>query len=95
MDVSYGDFVWNVHKEKANILKHGVGLAEASQVFWDAALRIYVDDAHSVTEERYFGVGDVNGRIMMVRFTYRNKKIRIFGAGYWRKGKGLYEKKKD
>lgn len=31
------------------------------------------------------------GGIMTVRFTYRNNKIRIIGAGYWRKGKKLYE----
>jgi hypothetical protein len=32
------------------------------------------------------------GAIMTVRFTWRNQKIRIFGAGYWRKGKAIYEK---
>jgi hypothetical protein len=26
-----------------------------------------------------------------VRFTYRENVIRIFGAGYWRKGKQIYE----
>jgi hypothetical protein len=31
--------------------------------------------------------------IITVRFTYRYGKIRIFGAGYWRKGKKEYEKK--
>ena len=29
---------------------------------------------------------------MTVRFTWRDRKIRIFGAGYWRKGKAIYEK---
>lgn len=28
---------------------------------------------------------------MTVRFTYREGRIRIFGAGYWRKGKSVYE----
>jgi hypothetical protein len=28
---------------------------------------------------------------MTVRFTYRSEVIRIFGAGYWRKGKQIYE----
>lgn len=31
---------------------------------------------------------------MTVRFTYRERRIRIFGAGYWRKGKRIYEKNK-
>ena len=30
---------------------------------------------------------------MTVRFTYREGVIRIFGAGYWRKGKQIYERK--
>ena len=29
---------------------------------------------------------------MTVRFTWRSRKIRIFGAGFWRKGKTIYEK---
>ena len=31
--------------------------------------------------------GRVSGEIMTVRFTCRENKIRIIGAGYWRKGK--------
>jgi len=30
--------------------------------------------------------------ILTVRFTYRAGIIRIFGAGYWRKGKVIYER---
>lgn len=29
---------------------------------------------------------------LTVRFTYRGSVIRIFGAGYWRKGKVIYER---
>lgn len=36
-------------------------------------------------------VGHGGDGILTVRFTYRNNVIRIFGAGYWRKGKKLYE----
>jgi hypothetical protein len=28
---------------------------------------------------------------MTVRFTWRAGRIRIIGAGYWRKGKKIYE----
>jgi hypothetical protein len=35
-----------------------------------------------------FGFGSVG----TVRFSYRSNKIRIIGAGYWRKGKKIYEK---
>jgi predicted RNA binding protein YcfA (HicA-like mRNA interferase family) len=38
-----------------------------------------------------FAFHDRDG-ILTVRFTYRKNKIRIIGAGYWRKGKEIYEK---
>ncbi len=36
--------------------------------------------------------GMVGSGVLTVRFTYRDKVIRIFGAGYWRKGKAIYER---
>jgi uncharacterized DUF497 family protein len=48
---------------------------------------------HSSNERRYFCIGAVDGEILTVRFTWRGKKIRIFGAGYWRKGKQVYEER--
>ena len=32
------------------------------------------------------------GGVMTVRFTYRENVIRILGAGYWRRGKAIYER---
>ena len=32
------------------------------------------------------------GGVLTVRFTYRDEIIRIFGAGYWRKGKTIYDR---
>jgi uncharacterized DUF497 family protein len=52
---------------------------------------IAADIDHSGGEQRYFCFGWVEGGIMTVRFTWRNRKIRIFGAGYWRKGRKIYE----
>ncbi|MBI2058734.1 MAG: BrnT family toxin [Nitrospirae bacterium] len=43
-------------------------------------------------EHRYFCLGRIGGGILTVRFTYRKEVIRILGAGYWRKGKRIYEK---
>jgi len=50
------------------------------------------DISHSKTEKRYYCFGKVGGDIMTVRFSYREGVIRIIGAGYWRKGKKIYEK---
>ncbi|MCP4474159.1 MAG: BrnT family toxin [Gammaproteobacteria bacterium] len=50
------------------------------------------DLTHSIrSERRYDCFGQVEGNIMTVRFTYRDSKIRIIGAGYWRKGRKVYE----
>lgn len=50
------------------------------------------DLEHGDDENRYYCLGRVSKGIMTVRFTYRNNKIRIVGAGYWRKGKKIYER---
>lgn len=47
---------------------------------------------HSQSEERFYCFGEVDGGILTVRFTYRNNVIRIIGAGYWRKGKAIYDR---
>jgi len=92
MDVVQGDFIWNIHKERMNILKHDVSFSLAAAVFLDPKRAVFIDDKHRVNEDRYFCIGEVSGRVLTVRFTYRDQKIRIIGAGYWRKGKDHYEK---
>ena len=50
------------------------------------------DLTHSQTEERFYCFGEVDGGVLTVRFMYRASIIRIIGAGYWRKGKAIYER---
>ena len=82
-------------KELLNREKHGVSFDEAQYAFLDRNRIIARDLAHSDQEPRYYCFGkDREGRgILTVRFTYREGRIRIIGAGYWRKGKKLYEQK--
>lgn len=89
------DFVWDPLKEQLNIHKHGVDLTTAAKAFLDSRRKIYIDSKHSVQEERMFCIGKVEGKILTVRFIYREGKIRIIGAGYWRKGRSYYEKEND
>lgn len=84
-------FEWNTGKEKANIEKHGVSFSEAQIAFLDQNRVIAEDLTHSKNEKRFYCFGKVNERVLTVRFTYRNHKIRIIGAGYWRQGKKVYE----
>ena len=86
------NFEWDTKKDILNQRKHGVSFIEAQDAFFDPKRIIRVDELHSKDEERYFCFGKVREKILTVRFTYRNKKIRIFGAAYWREGKKLYDK---
>ncbi len=86
-------FDWDNKKNEQNIEKHHISFYEAQQAFLDPNRVIAEDLEHSQKESRYFCFGKVNEYIMTVRFTYREKIIRIIGAGYWRKGKKIYEKK--
>ena len=85
-------FEWNEQKNLKNQAKHGVSFHQAKKAFFDPQRIIVEDLEHSKNEERYFCIGEVDGGIITVRFTFRNDVIRIFGAGYWRKGKRRYEK---
>lgn len=85
-------FEWDSAKDVENQAKHGVSFAEAQYAFADPLRVIAQDLAHSATEERYYCFGVVSGGVMTVRFTYRGGVIRLIGAGYWRKGKRIYEK---
>lgn len=84
-------FEWDPAKDAANQLKHGVSFTEAQSAFLDSSRVIAKDVTHSKTEERWYCFGKVGERIMTVRFTYREKLIRIIGAGYWTKGRKVYE----
>ena len=84
-------FEWDEGKDNENIAKHGVSFAVAQQAFLDARRVIAEDTRHSRGEKRFFCIGWVGGGILTVRFTVREGVIRIFGAGYWRRGKQIYE----
>ena len=84
-------FEWDENKNQQNQEKHGVSFQDAKKAFFDPERIIVEDLDHSKDEQRYFCLGMVGEGVLMVRFTYGNKTIRIIGAGYWRKGKQRYE----
>ena len=86
-------FEWDENKNRKNLIKHKVDFNKAQYAFLDENRVIAKDIAHSIDEERFYCFGKVGGGILTVRFTYRGKRIRIIGAGYWRKGKKIYEEK--
>ena len=84
-------FEWDEEKDRENQEKHHVSFSMAQHAFTDPHRIIVEDLSHSTEEERYYCIGRVGDGIMTVRFTYRENIIRIYGAGYWRKGREIYE----
>jgi len=85
-------FDWDTDKDAENQQKHGISFARAQYAFADPQRVIAKDITHSQFEERFYCFGEVDGGVLTVRFTYRASVIRIIGAGYWRKGKVIYER---
>lgn len=88
-------FDWDSDKDDENQKKHGVSFSRAQHAFSDPRRVIAKDVTHSQTEERFYCFGEVDGGVLTVRFTYRASVIRIIGAGYWRKGKAIYERENE
>lgn len=86
------DFAWDHLNDELNQAKHGVSFAYAQYAFADPKRVIAEDAAHSAGERRYYCFGRVGDGILTVRFTWRGGIIRIIGAGYWRKGRAIYER---
>jgi len=84
-------FEWDPKKDRENQKKHGVSFEFAQYAFADPDRVIAEDLSHSEDERRCFCFGRIGDGILTVRFTHRGNVIRIFGAGYWRKGKKIYE----
>jgi len=86
-------FEWDDDKDKENQAKHKVSFALAQHAFLDPKRVIAEDTSHSTEEERFYCIGKVDDGIVTVRFIHRGDVICIFGAGYWRKGRKVYEEK--
>ena len=84
-------FEWDENKNSENIRKDQVSFEKAQDTFFAANRMILEDIKHSSSEKRYFCIGKTDEGVLTVRFTIRGQNIRIFGAGYWRQGKKLYE----
>lgn len=90
--MSKGSFEWDDAKDLANQAKHGISFSQAQYAFADPNRIIAKDLEHSDEEDRFYCFGRLGEGVATVRFTYRDEVIRIIGAGYWRKGKRIYER---
>ena len=84
-------FEWYPKKALDNEAKHGVSFLQATEVFRDPKLVLAEDASHSGIESRYLAFGRVGAGVLTVRFTLRGERVRIIGAGYWRRDKAYYD----
>ena len=76
-----GRFEWDEVKDELNKKKHGFGFAEILPVFDDPFFLEGYDYEHSDKEDRYFGIGCINGvLVLLVFYTERNGRIRLYSA---------------
>lgn len=88
-------FEWDEGNARKNE-KHGVSMAEAEQLFFNAPLLLLDDAAHSQQEYRLHALGKTNeGRTLHITLTLResNTLIRVISArDMHRKERTIYDK---
>ncbi|HKI82348.1 MAG TPA: BrnT family toxin [Pseudodesulfovibrio sp.] len=76
------EFSWDEAKDSANLLKHGLGFAEAATLFTSGVdfLEIF-DDTYLGGEERFIAIAPVARGVIVVVYTEEvEDKIRIISA---------------
>ena len=62
-------FVWDEHKHKANLDKHGISFEEAESIWLDPLSLEFYDLLHSVGEDRFIRIGcSFATRLLLVVF---------------------------
>jgi uncharacterized protein len=62
------EFEWDQQKNQVNIAKHDLDFADAPRVF-RLPLRISLDERQDYGEDRWIGIGILDGRVVMIVFT--------------------------
>ena len=74
-------FDWDPDKASKNVEKHHVSFEEAATVFDDPMFITFIDDEHSINEERYITIGlSSRDRLLMLAHADRKDHIRIISA---------------
>lgn len=88
-------FDWDEGNARKSVDKHGVGQAEAEQVFFNDPLLVVADTDHSAQETRLHALGRTDAdRLLHVTFTLRGggRLIRVISARTMhRKERSRYE----
>ena len=84
--VTLGKFEWWSEKNEANIVNHkdannkGISFEDILPVFDDPYFLVRYDKNHSIDEERWNGIGCINGLLVLVTTFTERERIRIISA---------------
>ncbi len=68
------NFEWDEDKNESNIAKHGFDFNDASRIF-KFPMVIDLDDREVYDEDRWLGIGLLDGRVVVVVFTEPNENV--------------------
>jgi hypothetical protein len=73
------EFEWDEQKRLSNLQKHGIDFVRACQIFKSYTVD-FEDNRYDYGEERFIAIGETNGQILTVVYTYRGDAIRLISA---------------
>ena len=74
-------FEWDMDKARRNVEKHNVAFEEAATVFDDPIFITFIDEEHSLDEERYITIGlSSEGRLLVLAHADREDRVRTISA---------------
>jgi uncharacterized DUF497 family protein len=74
------EFEWDENKNQENIRDRGIDFRDMINIFLDPFYIEEEDTRRDHGEQRFKVIGEVNGRVLVVVYTYRGEKIRIISA---------------
>lgn len=72
-------FEWDPIKRRANLAKHRIDFADAARIFEGPTIE-NADESMDYGEERILALGETNGRVVVVTYTWRGDTRRIISA---------------
>jgi uncharacterized DUF497 family protein len=74
-------FIWDEHKNRANLQKHGVDFNDAVRAWYDPDRLDFFDAEHSADEVRWIFLGAVTGVVLFVVETEPDAEtVRVISA---------------
>lgn len=73
------EFEWDEQKRLSNLDKHGIDFIAACQIFEGYTVD-FEDNRYDYGEDRFITIGEINGQILTVVYTYRGDVIRLISA---------------